>query len=175
MPEEKYVYRSDSDGVIYTALETLTELQREFRRSVIDVYRESGERDVIWMQYRTGFDPVAVGFDDITKEIPPGLSRAQNRSYLKPKRTRSGDKWQSILNRMNMRPRIKDTLHPFGIHELNFHNGRVCTPGMFSDPENRVIYFICSAPLVSDFLTEIKMSEFWAAREAYEAREEAKK
>jgi len=171
MSQVKHVYRSTPE--LARAIIAQTALQREFYDTVIKVYAETSDRDTHWLQYTGSVDPECVGFTDTTTEVPSGLSRAQKRDYLIPRKGETGAPWRAIMARMNKRPRIGDVLRKYGVQTLIISGDRCYTPGYFVDTEAELAYFICTAPLESEHLTEIKMSEFYAAREAYDERQQA--
>jgi hypothetical protein len=120
-------------------------------------------------------DVRCVGFKDMADEVPAGLSRAQTRHWLIPIRGRAGNEWRDVIARMAGMPSLKDLFTAHDVAPFILVGDLFATPGWFSDGIN--VYIECIGDITktredanpSKHLTPIKLSEFYAAKEAMEA------
>lgn len=168
MPE-KLTWRS-SDAFA-AALRAYRQVRQEFIDTVVSVFNEQEPKhEAKWLQSPASLDPKCVGFADGTPDVPEGLSRAQNRDYLIPVRGSKGDRWRTVLDRMKQYPSMDHVFKAHGVHTMVFSEHTLHTPGMFDDGTH--FYLICKGDIAiaeTKHLVPIKMSEFYAAKEAWES------
>lgn len=139
------------------------------------------DRRLLFRKSGFSMDRKAVGFTDgKPKEDPPaGLSRAQTRIELVPKRSKAGRRWQDVLNEMNAAcPRVEPIFDRFGVPSSRWVGQSISATRYAIAGEHGVIvvnrYDLATDgggfreaegdPLVH--LTPMPLSEFYAIKEA---------
>lgn len=137
--------------------------------------REHPNNPTAWRRAGFSLDLQCCGFKDQDDDAPAGLSRAQTRSWLVPARGAAGKEWRAVLERMAEMPSLDKVFAEHGVASFFLAGNRVVTPGFFSNGTD--VYLQCTADIAkprenadpSTHLTPIKLSEFYAAKEATEA------
>lgn len=128
-----------------------------------------------WRRAGFSLDLQCCGFKDKAGEVPAGLSRARTRRWLVPVRGKVGNEWRDVLRRMAEMPSLDKVFQVYDCTSFVLVGSTCATPGWFSDGTN--VYIECTGDIAntradaapSDHLTPIKLSEFYAAKEAWES------
>lgn len=124
----------------------------------------------------TSFDPKITGFGDGKRREPPpeGLTRAQRRpGELRPARGVVGNPWREALNQLNTCPSMDKVFADHGVPIYGLVEMRLCRLTIH-DFDELGVWLGCSRDVVGtvsekvEHLTPMKLSEFHAAREAYQ-------
>jgi hypothetical protein len=143
---------------------------------VLPFDREHPNNPTAWRRAGFSLDIRCCGFKDKAGEVPPGLSRAQTRRQLIPVRGRAGHDWRAALERMDGMPSLDVIFQAHDCAPFVLVGNTCTTPGYFSHGTN--VFIECTGDIAktregaepSKHLTPIKLSEFHAAKEAWEAR-----
>ncbi|WP_191304365.1 hypothetical protein [Lentzea cavernae] len=109
--------------------------------------------------------------DDGEQDVPPGLSRKHGRGYFIPRRGIAGDQWRKVIAEYDAYPSLPDTV-------LRAHGVQVClrvgfnmhVAGVYDFGEPGVFVRIGAPyPEPGEHLTEVPLSEFYAAKEQHAA------
>jgi hypothetical protein len=115
-------------------------------------------------------DGRCVGFNDGADDVPDGLSRAQTRRQLVPKRSKAGKAWQAEIDALNERPKLAPVFQEFGVEFSVFRGNSVTSPAMRMDDETGQVWFrYARAPRESEHLIPRKLSEYHALNERLDA------
>ena len=165
-----HAYRASDE--LATALRSFAD---EYGTCVDAVWRWDNENPgtkLVFLGGGFGPDPSLVGFSDSADEVPKGLSRNQQRDWLIPARGKAGDPWRQILESMKL-PSEAAVYRRFEVPAWaqGDGNGRggvyVSTTGFLDAYQHGV--FVGNAyefDKPGPHLTPVKLSEFYAAKEA---------
>lgn len=140
------------------------------------VAREAFLDEVVrpWMVEHPDHEPIqnswsqrALGFRDGRPNDPPpeGLSRAQSRDYLIPKRGKSGEPWRQRLAKFDRQPKRDDVFDKHAVPTQQLTGNRLCLTS-FVDLNDDTVVVYSGAELSSPALAPMKRSEFYALHEA---------
>lgn len=136
--------------------------------------REHPNNPTAWRRAGFSLDIQCCGFKDQAGEVPAGLSRARTRRWLIPVRGAAGNEWRTVLERMRAMPSLDNVLQAHDVAPFVLVGSTCATPGYFSDGTS--VFLECTGDIAktregaepSKHLTPIKLSEFHAAKEAWE-------
>lgn len=168
---DKYAYRT-SDALA-AALRRHKQDCDDFYRDVLGPWeRAAGEINSLWRR-TIGVDMECLGFSDLHPDRPPpaGLSRRKGREELIPARGVAGQPWRDDLTKLRTRPRLSTVFAEFGVQiEIpRTEHHRFYVPGVLVTTDAAYIFWGCDYPNSNAHLTPVKLSEFYAAREAHDA------
>ena len=140
---------------------------------------EHPDTPMLWSRSAFGGDKRLCGFADKRPDQPPpaGLSRAQSRVELIPARGRKGDPWREVVATFDTSPSIDEVFrdHDVQPYLIVHEHGRCYTPGIWEDGDTW--WITCTVPLFDGgehpHLTPAPLSEYYAAKEAADARKDA--
>lgn len=116
------------------------------------------------------FDLVVDGFADGDRKspVPVGLSRATSRAYLKPARGAAGAPWREALETFTNCPSLDEVFQDHGAAVYVLADHSLCRANLFDTGDAMFIYSSADLSLKrpSEHLTAVKLSEFYAAKEA---------
>ena len=124
----------------------------------------------------TSFDPKITGFADGKRREPPpeGLARAQSRpGELRPARGAVGNPWRAALDQLNTCPSLDKVFTDHDVPIYGLVDLRLCRLTVH-DLGEQGVWLACSRDVVGtssqpvEHLTPVKLSEFYAAREAFQ-------
>lgn len=142
-----------------------------FRRDVVATWdAEHPETPSLWVQRAVSVDRDCVGFKDSGGEVPAGLSRAKTRIELLPARGKAGDPWREAMGTLNNGPKASPIFRQFAIDPgiLRVDHGRYYTPGILVTPDEVFLTWGVPREELSEHLTEVPLSEYYAALERSE-------
>lgn len=174
MTETTYAWKASEKFT--AALRAYNDLRHEFVSTVVAVFDEQHPNNrAVWRNAGFSLDVECCGFRD-DGDLPPGLSRAQTRSYLIPVRSKAGDEWRAARERLNKVPSLDKVFTGHGCTPFVLDGNRICTPGFFL--ADNAAYVSATGDIAttgaqvgavaSEHLTPIKLSEFHAAKETLE-------
>jgi hypothetical protein len=152
-----------------------TEKQSFIDSVVLPFDNEHPNNPTAWRRAGFSLDIRCCGFKDKAGEVPAGLSRARTRHWLIPVLGRAGKAWRDVLHRMDGMPSLDKLFQGHDVASFMLVGNTCATPGWFSDGTN--VFVECTGDIAktreggepSKHLTPIKLSEFHAAKEAWEA------
>lgn len=168
MPD-KYAYRASDE--LTAALNDYDQACRAFQRDVIDPWEAAHpEVNPLWMIRHVDIE--LIGFSDPGGKVPEGLSRAQNRAELIPRRGKAGAPWGEAMMQLNRRPKLSAVFTRFGIEItiLRLDHSRIYTPGLVATPLGTFIFWGVEHPNPGEHLAPVPLSVFYTAREALDAQ-----
>jgi hypothetical protein len=170
MSNSKYAYRA-SDGFA-TALRTYRSAFDEFVATVRAWDAQHPDARLYVLRELTSV--VVPGFHDRNPDFDPpgGLSRSQTRRYLIPKRGKAGDPWRAALESFQLAaPDERPVWRCFGVEPFEIADGHAYIPGFF-DAGEAGVFVSRGVPFDPKpaALTEVALSEYYAAKEAATAR-----
>lgn len=175
MSTEPVAYRAS--GQLTSSYRAFMERYHVARISVRD-YNDAHPDHPLWVwKSSIDHDILVRGFADVRpdREPPAGLSRKQGRGYLIPARGAAGAAWRKLLVDYSRFPNAEvDVFKANGVPMQVFDALRIHVAGLFDFGEHGVFLRIGVAydkPV--DHLTPVPLSEFYAAKEAHEAAQQA--
>lgn len=177
MSTEPVAYRvSTSFARAYRAF---VAVERTARQAIIDYNEQHPGRELVVQKDRVDHEITIVGFADPDRKQPPpdGLSRSAKRDYLIPQRGPSGEPWRKVIADLSAFPELGETVfrpHRVSPYFIDSDAGLIRTAGIYDYGEHGVFLRIGAPyPKMSEHLTPVPLSEFYAAKEAHEADEQA--
>lgn len=136
--------------------------------------------EVVWRRGVFSADPYPVGFADDTDEVPSGLSRAKSRTYLVPRRGKTGQPWRDAIDRFGRRPTVGQVFRQYCVREHGDGpgtgtGGYYIAPTQWLDAGEDGVIVVCKydigvgeegAPDLSEHLSPMRLSEFYRIKEA---------
>lgn len=161
-----HAYRASEEFAV-AIRQCLEEIAR-FRREVMKRWdKEHPHARALWRRGGLTLDSECVGFDCPEGTTPEGLSRAQDRRSLIPKRGRSGDQWREALARLNSAPKMEPVFRKFGVDPLVWPdnlNG-IYKAGIDDTPDGVFVTWAVPNSELGEHLTGSPLSVYYAAIE----------
>lgn len=164
---------------------------REFSQRVQQFDREHPGHELLWAGGGWSADMRPVGFRDGETEVPEGLSRAQKRTELRPKRGKAGAWWQEQLDWAKQRPSLDKVFRAFRVPcsadgPYRSDLSHYVAPTQWANCGDDGVIVFNSYDLVrehredrpvpeplTEHLTPIPLSEFYAIKERLESEQAA--
>jgi hypothetical protein len=171
----KFTWRASDE--LTAAIREYHKARKEFIATAVHEFNaEHPDHGARWYRHSFTLDPVFRGFADGTTDVPEGLSRAQKRDYLIPARGPKSKPWRESVAAMGKIPTLDVVFREHNLASNVWSGQHVYQPGMFDDGEH--VFIACGGDITTErpadgtskHVTPVKLSEFYAAKEAHEAK-----
>lgn len=164
--KDAHAYRASEEFA--AAIRERNKESMRFGREVIKPWDDAHpDTPALWAQGGFSLDRKCVGFADPGGPVPEGLSRNKQRQELIPKWGRNGDPWRDAMERLNQKPKIGPVFQRFGLDPLVWSTtgNWIYRPGIADTPDGMFFRWPESHPEPGEHLTEVALSEYYAAVE----------
>jgi hypothetical protein len=161
---DTFAYRASPE--LTNALRTLNDTIQKFHTEVIKLWEDT-HPGIVLAWRKQGAEIECVGFRaELGDPVPSGLSANRERSWLIPRRGKSGDPWRNDLVSVNKHPKIGPLLWNFGVEPtiVVIDHSRWYTPGLADTTDCYYLTWGYEHPDPGPHLTRVPLSEYYTDR-----------
>lgn len=173
---ETFTWRASDEFA--AAIRGYRQKRKEFVDTVVHEFNEAHpDHSARFYRHPFSLDAILAGFADDTSDVPEGLSRAKTREYLVPVRGSKGKPWREAMRTLEKMPSIDGVFKAHNLSPVVWIGSYVQRAGIFDDGQH--VYIECGGDLTkerpadgtSPHLTPIRLSEYYAVKEAFQDNE----